>query len=54
MSLPMRPEIIAVKCCADYGPLEKDLHKRFAASRTYGEWFNFSEEQLTEVKKHFQ
>ena len=53
-SSPVPLTMLGAVPCHRGGALEGELHDRFAALRSHGEWFRESDELLTYIAKHAQ
>lgn len=49
MQLPERPEVLGTFPCDDAGRIERTLHRRFAAERKHGEWFDLTKARTAEL-----
>ena len=50
MSLPGKPRLIRITHHSDCGSVELELHRMFASSRIFGEWFSLSEKDVMAAK----
>jgi len=51
MQLPVQPEVLLVVMAPKPRQLEDALHRRFAAYRRHGEWFELDDEALAEAQR---